>query len=102
MAISVDALVVGRVIGDVVDMFVPNGCDIKPSVANNPPRLTIFPQRRLNVLVLVHSLRRDFLHGRTSLVERIVISYLMWETVLIHYIEMLSKVSLIYQIKCTH
>ncbi|GFS32347.1 PEBP (phosphatidylethanolamine-binding protein) family protein [Actinidia rufa] len=55
MAASVDPLVVGRVIGDVVDMFVPtvtmhvyfgsrhvtNGCDIKPSVANNPPRVTI-------------------------------------------------------------
>ncbi|PQQ05244.1 protein MOTHER of FT and TFL1 isoform X1 [Prunus yedoensis var. nudiflora] len=52
MAASVDPLVVGRVIGDVVDMFVPtvnmsvyfgskhvtNGCDIKPSMAINPPR----------------------------------------------------------------
>ncbi|XVF50505.1 hypothetical protein PTKIN_Ptkin04bG0106400 [Pterospermum kingtungense] len=55
MAVSVDPLVVGRVIGDVVDMFVPtvtmsvyygskhvsNGCDIKPSMAINPPKLTI-------------------------------------------------------------
>lgn len=55
MASSVDPLVVGRVIGDVVDMFVPrvnmsitygtkhvnNGCDIKPSLAIDPPRLTI-------------------------------------------------------------
>lgn len=55
MAASVDPLVVGRVIGDVVDMFVPtatmsvyfnskhvtNGCDIKPSLAVNPPRLVI-------------------------------------------------------------
>ncbi|KAJ4846892.1 hypothetical protein Tsubulata_045744 [Turnera subulata] len=55
MSASVDPLVVGRVIGDVVDMFVPtsnmsvyygskhvtNGCDIKPSVAVNPPKITI-------------------------------------------------------------
>ncbi|KAF5957895.1 hypothetical protein HYC85_005120 [Camellia sinensis] len=55
MAASIDPLVVGRVIGDVVDMFVPsvtmnvyfgskhvtNGCDIKPSIASNPPRVTI-------------------------------------------------------------
>lgn len=55
MAASVDPLVVGRVIGDVVDMFVPtvhmsayygsrhvtNGCDIKPSIAVSPPKLTI-------------------------------------------------------------
>ncbi|KAF4373583.1 hypothetical protein F8388_025277 [Cannabis sativa] len=52
---SVDPLVVGRVIGDVVDMFVPavsvsvyfgskhvtNGCDIKPSISITPPKLTI-------------------------------------------------------------
>jgi phosphatidylethanolamine-binding protein len=51
MAAHVDPLVVGRVIGDVVDMFVPsvlvsvrfgtkdltNGCEIKPSVAAFPP-----------------------------------------------------------------
>lgn len=55
MAASVDPLVVGRVIGDVLDMFVPsvtmsvyygakhvtNGCDIKPSMASNPPKVTI-------------------------------------------------------------
>ncbi|KAA3454932.1 hypothetical protein CXB51_022915 [Gossypium anomalum] len=55
MAASVDPLVVGRVIGDVVDMFVPtvtmsvyygskhvsNGCDIKPSMAINPPKVAI-------------------------------------------------------------
>ncbi|KAM5570444.1 protein MOTHER of FT and TFL1 [Rosa sericea] len=54
MAASVDPLVVGRVIGDVVDMFVPtvnmsvyfgskhvtNGCDIKPSIAVSPPKVT--------------------------------------------------------------
>ncbi|XP_039062160.1 protein MOTHER of FT and TFL1-like [Hibiscus syriacus] len=53
MAASVDPLVVGRVIGDVLDMFVPtatmsvyygskqvtNGCDIKPSI--NPPKVAI-------------------------------------------------------------
>lgn len=55
MAASVDPLVVGRVIGDVVDMFVPtvhmsvyfgskhvtNGCDIKPSIAVSPPKVTV-------------------------------------------------------------
>ncbi|KAE9613857.1 hypothetical protein Lal_00016367 [Lupinus albus] len=55
MATSVDPLIVGRVIGDVVDMFVPsvnmsvyfgtkhvtNGCDIKPSIALDPPRVTL-------------------------------------------------------------
>ncbi|XP_028787024.1 protein MOTHER of FT and TFL1 [Neltuma alba] len=55
MSASVDPLVVGRVIGDVVDMFVPtvtmsvyfgakhvtNGCDIKPSMAVNPPKITL-------------------------------------------------------------
>lgn len=55
MAASVDPLVVGRVIGDVIDMFVPainmsvyygskhvsNGCEIKPSLAVNPPKVTI-------------------------------------------------------------
>ncbi|KAL6281672.1 hypothetical protein ACE6H2_018553 [Prunus campanulata] len=58
MAASVDPLVVGRVIGDVVDMFVPtvnmsvyfgskhvtNGCDIKPSMAINPPKITVSGQ----------------------------------------------------------
>ncbi|KAI3910439.1 hypothetical protein MKX01_034833 [Papaver californicum] len=52
---QVDQLVVGRVIGDVVDMFVPrcnmsvcygskhltNGCQIKPSVAVEPPKVQI-------------------------------------------------------------
>ncbi|KAJ6411336.1 hypothetical protein OIU84_007991 [Salix udensis] len=55
MAASVHPLVVGRVIGDVIDMFVPainmsvyygskqvsNGCEIKPSLAVNPPKVTI-------------------------------------------------------------
>ena len=55
MATSTDPLVVSRIIGDVVDMFVPsitmniyygpkhvtNGCNIKPSMAINPPRFTI-------------------------------------------------------------
>ncbi|RYR64682.1 hypothetical protein HN51_013888 [Arachis hypogaea] len=55
MGASVDPLVVGRVIGDVIDMFVPsvgmsvyygskhvtNGCDIKPSMATNPPKVTL-------------------------------------------------------------
>ncbi|KAF9592956.1 hypothetical protein IFM89_019260 [Coptis chinensis] len=52
---QVDPLVVGRVIGDVVDMFVPavsmsvyygpkhvtNGCDIKPSMTAAPPTVHI-------------------------------------------------------------
>ncbi|CAH8391076.1 unnamed protein product [Eruca vesicaria subsp. sativa] len=55
MATSIDPLVLGRVIGDVVDMFIPtatmsvyfgpkhitNGCPIKPSTAVNPPRVNI-------------------------------------------------------------
>nr|DAD32045.1 TPA_asm: hypothetical protein HUJ06_010896 [Nelumbo nucifera] len=55
VAAAVDPLVVGRVIGDVVDMFVPtvtmsayfgtehitNGCDIKPSMAVNPPKVVV-------------------------------------------------------------
>ncbi|XP_038686863.1 protein MOTHER of FT and TFL1 [Tripterygium wilfordii] len=55
MATSVDPLVVGRVIGDVVDLFVPtismsayygckhvtNGCDIKPSLTTNTPKVNI-------------------------------------------------------------
>ncbi|KAL2461706.1 Protein MOTHER of FT and TF 1 [Abeliophyllum distichum] len=55
MAAKLEPLVVDRVIGDVVDMFVPsvsmhvyygakhvtNGCDIKPSMAAVPPRVTI-------------------------------------------------------------
>ncbi|MCL7039709.1 hypothetical protein MKW94_005953 [Papaver nudicaule] len=52
---QVDPLVVGRVIGDVVDMFVPscnmsvcygskhltNGCEMKPSTAADPPEVQI-------------------------------------------------------------
>ncbi|KAM7479660.1 hypothetical protein LguiA_027873 [Lonicera macranthoides] len=55
MSFNVDPLVVGRVIGDVIDPFVPiatmsvhygskhvtNGCDIKPSAANSPPKVVI-------------------------------------------------------------
>ncbi|KAL3624475.1 hypothetical protein CASFOL_031143 [Castilleja foliolosa] len=55
MGANVDPLVVGRVIGDVVDLFVPtaamsvyyaskhvnNGCDIKHSMAATQPRVTI-------------------------------------------------------------
>ncbi|KAG2571330.1 hypothetical protein PVAP13_7KG075992 [Panicum virgatum] len=55
MAAHVDPLVVGRVIGDVVDLFVPtvamsvrfgtkdltNGCEIKPSIAADPPAAQI-------------------------------------------------------------
>ncbi|XP_059639544.1 protein MOTHER of FT and TFL1-like [Cornus florida] len=55
MSANIDPLVVCRVIGDVVDMFTPlvamsvhfgskhvnNGCNIKPSMAVNPPRITI-------------------------------------------------------------
>lgn len=51
----VDPLVVGRVIGDVVDLFVPsvsmtvsfgpkhvsNGCEVKPSMAVDPPTVSI-------------------------------------------------------------
>ncbi|KAI6683493.1 hypothetical protein NL676_029406 [Syzygium grande] len=60
MASSVDPLVVGRVIGDVVDMFLPsvnmsvsygskhvtNGCDIKPSISVNPPPKSASPATR--------------------------------------------------------
>ncbi|KAH7852532.1 hypothetical protein Vadar_026027 [Vaccinium darrowii] len=52
---SSDPLVVCRIIGDVVDVFVPrmtmnvyygpkhvtNGCNIKPSIATSPPRVTL-------------------------------------------------------------
>ncbi|GAB4826839.1 hypothetical protein Ancab_033718 [Ancistrocladus abbreviatus] len=55
MARSIDPLVIGKVIGDVLDMFVPtvefsvsygskqvsNGCEIKPSVAAERPRVEI-------------------------------------------------------------
>ncbi|KAK1281175.1 Protein MOTHER of FT and TF 1 [Acorus gramineus] len=59
MASHVDPLVVGRVIGEVVDMFVPaasmsvnygskhvnNGCDVKPSMAVDPPTVQISGRR---------------------------------------------------------
>lgn len=55
MAAHVDPLVIGRVIGDVVDLFVPtvpmsvrfgtrdltNGCEITPSIATAPPAVQI-------------------------------------------------------------
>ncbi|XP_068643940.1 protein MOTHER of FT and TFL1 [Aristolochia californica] len=54
MACSIDPLVVGKVIGDVIDIFVPsismsvyyskritNGCDIKPSSTAHPPTVQI-------------------------------------------------------------
>jgi len=55
MARSIDPLVVGRVIGDVLDMFVPtaelvvkygdkqvaNGCEIKPSIVAQRPHVHI-------------------------------------------------------------
>lgn len=55
MAGYVDSLVVGRVIGDVVDLFVPEvsmsvsygpkhintGCHVKPSAAASPPTVNI-------------------------------------------------------------
>ncbi|XP_052175797.1 protein MOTHER of FT and TFL1-like [Diospyros lotus] len=67
MAAYVDPLVLGRVIGDVVDMFVPsvvmdaffgsmhvtNGCHIRPSVSANPPHVTISGRcRQLYTLVM--------------------------------------------------
>lgn len=55
MVSSIEPLVVGRVVGDVVDMFVPsismsvhygskrvaNGCEVKPSMAVSPPTVQI-------------------------------------------------------------
>jgi len=72
MAASVDPLVVGRVIGEVVDMFVPsvnmsvyygtkhvtNGCDIKPSLAVNPPKLTLTGKKE-SLYTLVRTLRSN-------------------------------------------
>ena len=66
MASYVDPLVVGRVIGEVVDLFVPtmsmsvsygtkhvnNGCDVKPSMAINPPTVQI-AGRRADLYTLV-------------------------------------------------
>nr|QLM02226.1 mother of FT and TFL1 1 [Hypoxis decumbens] len=66
MASFVDPLVVGRVIGEVVDLFVPtvsmsvhygskhvnNGCDVKPSMATCPPIVQI-AGRRCDLYTLV-------------------------------------------------
>lgn len=69
MASNVDPLVVGRVIGEVVDLFVPttkldvnfgtkhinNGCDIKPSMAADPPSVHIGGRPcHLFTLVCIH------------------------------------------------
>ncbi|KAI4330006.1 hypothetical protein MLD38_028320 [Melastoma candidum] len=67
MASFIDPLVVGRVIGDVVDVFVPsvtmsvdyaakhvtNGCDIKPSAAESPPHVQICcsPEERYTLIM---------------------------------------------------
>lgn len=65
---SADPLVVGRVIGDVVDMFIPsvamsvyfgpkhvtNGCDIKPSIAINQPRITLTGNRSSLYTLVTH------------------------------------------------
>lgn len=80
MGTSVDPLVVGRVIGDVVDMFVPsvtmnvyfntrhvtNGCDIRPSLASNPPTVTIsgFPNNLYTLVLFSISLSLDFLFAK--------------------------------------
>ncbi|KAL3519629.1 hypothetical protein ACH5RR_017778 [Cinchona calisaya] len=68
MARSVDPLVVGRVIGDVLDMFVPsaelivhygqkqvgNGCQIKPSQTANKPMVRVGGSRdRANLFTLI-------------------------------------------------
>uniref|UniRef100_A0ACD5ZVW8 Uncharacterized protein n=1 Tax=Avena sativa TaxID=4498 RepID=A0ACD5ZVW8_AVESA len=67
MAAHVDPLVVGRVIGDVVDMFVPtmpvsvrfgtkdltNGCEIKPSLAAAAPAVHIAGGRVGDLFTLV-------------------------------------------------
>ncbi|XP_057960500.1 protein MOTHER of FT and TFL1 [Malania oleifera] len=59
MARSMEPLVVGKVVGDVLDMFVPateftvhygskqvaNGCDIKPSAATGKPRVQLLGGR---------------------------------------------------------
>ncbi|KAJ4837744.1 hypothetical protein Tsubulata_015337 [Turnera subulata] len=61
MASSIDPLVMGKVIGDVLDMFAPvaefcvhygskqvsNGCEIKPSSAANKPNVQIIGSSRL-------------------------------------------------------
>ncbi|GLT63535.1 hypothetical protein SLA2020_360940 [Shorea laevis] len=67
MTASVDPLVVGRVIGDVVDMFVPsvnmsvsygskhvaNGCQLKPSMTIDPPKITISGHNSKDLYTLV-------------------------------------------------
>jgi hypothetical protein len=76
MAAHVDPLVVGRVIGDVVDMFVPtmplsvrfgtkdltNGCEIKPSLAAAAPMVQI--AGRLGDLFTLVSMIALFVHAR--------------------------------------
>lgn len=80
MASHVDPLVVGRVIGDVVDLFVPttamsvrfgtkdltNGCEIKPSVAAAPPAVQI--AGRVNELFALVST-----HTHTHMCSRIIL-----------------------------
>lgn len=70
MARSVEPLVVGRVIGDVVDMFTPateitvhygtkqvaNGCDIKPTASADKPSVQIHaPPASSNLYTLVRT-----------------------------------------------
>ncbi|KAL9856854.1 putative phosphatidylethanolamine-binding protein [Arabidopsis thaliana] len=75
MAASVDPLVVGRVIGDVLDMFIPtanmsvyfgpkhitNGCEIKPSTAVNPPKVNISGHSD-ELYTLVYSSSHIYIH----------------------------------------
>lgn len=70
---STDPLVVGRVIGDVIDLFVPtvsmsvyynvrqvnNGCEIKPSATTSPPTVQVAGRTSSDTyftLVLAYSL----------------------------------------------
>ncbi|PON49335.1 Phosphatidylethanolamine-binding protein PEBP [Parasponia andersonii] len=68
MARSIEPLVVGKVVGDVVDMFSPaaeftvhygpkqvsNGCEIKPSAAIDKPKVQILgPRNQTNLYTLV-------------------------------------------------
>ena len=48
-----------------------------------------------NALDLVLSQLRDFLHGRKSMKERIVLYYLIWVRILTHHIELLCVVVMI-------